>query len=395
MMDSTVTEDQTNSSETNTPKSTSQSKEATGSTNSHHEAASSAESHTDDQSTSKTAECTQRPTTPTPSGPFAPDESNVGSSQRSPSLQLQQLNMTNTNSNTTHNIVSPSNTHEPLNRHKYRICAGPNDVGEPGPKGKRSQDFYNSWPLYNAFHEIISGNRDTWPPENVLLQDWHIAKILAANISGKEYIRCWPGDFSSKNAHSIRNGRLPRGRAAKIKSPTDGKFYYAVVFGTYQLSGDEGGQVNGEIPIVVEGSDAHQSSTGERKKIGLGQLCEIQSDFTPDETELLNGVESLRFPNPRLPPLHQRQDWGLENKDSISANTSPNSNNGNSRSLSKHGQTTLPNNATSGGKSSATKSGKSKPNVSVVVGTFCFFLFLSLSVPMQQQKYSFVKRFLL
>ena len=51
------------------------------------------------------------------------------------------------------------------------------------------EDRECEWPLYRSYHVINKDDETTWPPKNVLLQDWHILVIMRVCLSALRYCR--------------------------------------------------------------------------------------------------------------------------------------------------------------------------------------------------------------
>ena len=90
---------------------------------------------------------------------------------------------------------------------------------------EKGGNVYMEWPLYTQFHRIETRSKSTWPPPNVLLQDWHIGEVLKAKLGVKACHTNWRGDFDC-DGH-VFEFRTPRGAACKVLGE-DGKWHYAV-----------------------------------------------------------------------------------------------------------------------------------------------------------------------
>ena len=142
---------------------------------------------------------------------------------------------------------------------------------------------FNTWPLYNEFlSNIDRKDPSTWPPKNVLLQDWHIWKLLLAEVSFDSMKKNWPADFS-RNGMPFAN-RKPRGCPAKIKR--DGIWYYIVTQNGYQLFGDEGAT---QRWIVAKERRPDE-------KFAPGPRSLIQERYLPLPEELTGGIYKMRYP---------------------------------------------------------------------------------------------------
>ena len=69
------------------------------------------------------------------------------------------------------------------------------------------------------------------------LSDAWVVKIVASEMSAAERSRPYPAVFSTKN---LRNNYVNKGQAGKTASGQGGLLRYQVVFGIYQMHGDEG-----------------------------------------------------------------------------------------------------------------------------------------------------------
>lgn len=202
--------------------------------------------------------------------------------------------------------------HVLLNRHIYTIygpgvLSGDKLIG-PVRVGVESINCpYWKWPLYNDFKEIRKETKESLPPPYVNLQDWHILQIHYAGVSGNLCGKLWPADFNSSGV--VRKNRKPKGRAGKVRY--GGAFHYAVVFGDYQLSGDEASQV---VVLLPPNTDAIPNQL--RTTIGTGQLCEAEEEFEPTFEELRHGMYTSRLREPALQrrPLNNCGNWGPENR---------------------------------------------------------------------------------
>ena len=190
-----------------------------------------------------------------------------------------------------------------LNRPAYRIHRigdkSPPDVDIP-PKGRPPLDNddspFKAWPLYNSFTtEIKKRDKDSWPPANVILQDWHVWKILESGISKSNIHKYWPADFN--NASLPHSRRKPKGRAAKVEDPTTGKLHYVAILGpngSTKLHGDEGAL---DSWIVAKEEDAQVID----RQWFAGSECRIQTDEALSDQELTLGIKVSRYPADRLP----------------------------------------------------------------------------------------------
>ena len=167
-------------------------------------------------------------------------------------------------------------------------------------KGKRpTVDDENSpfkrWSLYSEFSlNIDKKDLSTWPPQYVILQDWHVWKVMDSGIPKATCHLYWPGDFNNNGMPYAT--RKQKGRAAKVQN--NEVWRYVIVFGvggnpTYQLHGDEGTR-------DLEVSPKESSATTDARWYA-GARCLIQDDFAPSEEELLRGVKVSRYPKGRAP----------------------------------------------------------------------------------------------
>ena len=150
------------------------------------------------------------------------------------------------------------------------------------------EDCAENWKLYWSYHDVDKSDESTWPPANVILQDWHILKIVEAGLFVKDRQR-WKADFAAEGW--VRLNRKPKGRAAKIKDGTTN--HYVVLGGVYQLQGDEGG--------LFPYHKAERYDKGSKVKVSLGDVCRIQDDFVPHKIELEGGTFMCRYPAGEAP----------------------------------------------------------------------------------------------
>ena len=146
-----------------------------------------------------------------------------------------------------------------------------------------------AWPMYQSYQKIVKTDESTWPPTNVVLQDWHVCKIIEAGITNKEKQQHWRGDFGAEGLP--RSTRAPKGRAAKID--VNGKTHYVVIGSFYQLHGDEGG----DLPFHK--GDKYEK--GNKTTLSPGDLCRVQEDYEPAKAELTGGTYEYRYPADEAP----------------------------------------------------------------------------------------------
>ena len=156
-------------------------------------------------------------------------------------------------------------------------------------RGKANpEDLADGWKLYWSYHDIDKEDESTWPPANVLLQDWHIWKIAEAGLFVRDRQR-WKADFAAEGW--VRLNRKPKGRAAKVREGST--YHYVVLGGTYQLHGDEGG--------LAPYHKADKYDKGSKMKMSMGDECRIQDDFVPHKMELEGGTFMCRYPAGEAP----------------------------------------------------------------------------------------------
>ena len=163
---------------------------------------------------------------------------------------------------------------------------------ESGKRGGLSESAFSTWHMYQDYQAISKTDESTWPPMNVVLQDWHIWKILEAGIPGKARGQRWKADFGTVGI--LRGGRTPRGRPAK-QAADDGKLHYVVVWSFYQLQGDEGGD------MPYHKGDGWDKGVGNKTALSDGDVCRIQDDFVPTKAELTHGIYEARYPAGEAP----------------------------------------------------------------------------------------------
>ena len=200
------------------------------------------------------------------------------------------------------NSIPPD--HVELNRPSYSLYEPGDDLplaSDPPKKGRRAgldteDGPYRQWPLYNEHSSISKTEKTSWPPQGVLLQDWHVWKILESGISNVSCHKYWPGDFNAAGLPYA--DRKPKGRAAKVCAEDSGDLHYVVACGRsgkYQLHGDEGGHG------IKTPSNENTEEEPFKTKWYNGTKCLIQQDFHPSDQELLRGINISRYPSGQVP----------------------------------------------------------------------------------------------
>lgn len=189
-----------------------------------------------------------------------------------------------------------------ISRPRYKIFRSGDQLPEDvvvAPKTRPALDSnngpYKDWPMFNdSAMNIKKNDPASWPPKNVLLQDWHLWKILESGISKPNRHKFWPADFNTVGLPHPK--RKPKGRAAKIQDPESHEWFYVLVAsinGPYQLHGDEGGSEPYTFPKDEDAAKDLKSSRGSK--------CRIQIDYIPSDTELLHGVKVSRYSLNQVP----------------------------------------------------------------------------------------------
>lgn len=127
-----------------------------------------------------------------------------------------------------------------------------------------SLTIFHDYPLYNDWydeddHEVET---DEFPEPGVVLQDFCIWKLISLHVAKPEL--SYNADFARR---AIRHGRVPVGRPAVALVTENGKevWRYLVVWGNYELHGDDGARLK-LSPIL----DRKKSTTS---RITLGRLA--------------------------------------------------------------------------------------------------------------------------
>ncbi len=126
--------------------------------------------------------------------------------------------------------------------------------------------------------EILDKNNaahaDHFPPMNIDLSDAWVAKIVQSTLEPKERNSRYPLVFTKE---SITSGYRNKGMASKAMDLSSKRWHYNVVFGNFQLGGEEGNtqKLSGKID---------RKST-KKKDITLGVKCLVQNnDYAPHGT---------------------------------------------------------------------------------------------------------------
>ena len=103
-----------------------------------------------------------------------------------------------------------------------------------GRKNDSSPKLYDEPP-----HKLVENDDTTFPPKYVDLSSMWVYQIVRCHfISQKMRYERWPAVFPSKEP--LRSGWTNKGLPAKLWSDVREKWVYPVVFGKYQLHGEEG-----------------------------------------------------------------------------------------------------------------------------------------------------------
>ena len=126
---------------------------------------------------------------------------------------------------------------------EFRREASPPDMG--ARRSKRiakadDEDTETQAPLYDEPpHELVEGDESTYPPQGAYLSSmWVYQVVRCPFISQNERYQRWPAVFPSKEP--LRSTWENKGLPAKLWSIVRERWVYPVVFGKYQLHGDEG-----------------------------------------------------------------------------------------------------------------------------------------------------------
>ena len=225
-------------------------------------------------------------------------------------------------------VNSMHSNHVELNRPSYSLYEPGDDLPlaqEPAKKGRKAgldteDGPYRQWPLYNEQSNISKSDKTSWPPQGVLLQDWHVWKIIDSGMSNAGCHKFWPGDFNFVGLPYA--DRKPRGRPAKVRAEDSGELHYIAISGRtgkYQLQGDEG--EHGIKAPSNEDVEAEPSKT----KLYPGTKCLIQLDFHPSDQELLRGINISRYPNGQAPVQNKEHAKGKKRVKDVTKTSEGNS----------------------------------------------------------------------
>ena len=150
-------------------------------------------------------------------------------------------------------------------------------------------------PLYDAGpkkDDTIDISEGRAPPSNHKLSDYHVVRIVQADMGIDHRQRCWPEDFAIEG--KIRDDRLAKDHGYKMKTEKQDKnpaYIFAELQGPREMHRDEG---------VREGW-SHRVKTSDRPKklLSTGRDCPDQSDpydddFSEDEPETGPKPETLK-----------------------------------------------------------------------------------------------------
>ena len=101
------------------------------------------------------------------------------------------------------------------------------------------------------------------------LSDAWVVKIVSSEMSAPERARLYPAVFSTKN---LRTNYINKDQAGKTTSNQDGLLRYQVVFGIYEMHGDEGAARG--FPLILANTMARAHGNHD---VGAGLVCEKQT----------------------------------------------------------------------------------------------------------------------
>ena len=135
-----------------------------------------------------------------------------------------------------------------------------------GRKNDTSPKLYNQPP-----HKLVEDDETTFPPKYVDLSSMWVYQIVRCHfISQKMRYARWPAVFPSRDP--IRVVWTNKGLPAKLWSDVREKWVYPVIFGKYQLHGDEGAGV-----FDIDQSEFVESrGTNADHEIQEGRDCVVQ-----------------------------------------------------------------------------------------------------------------------
>ena len=130
------------------------------------------------------------------------------------------------------------------------------------------------------------------PPSDHKLSDYHVVRIVKADVGIDYRQRSWPEDFDGQG--TIRSDRTARGHGYKFRSENkhgNPVYIFSVLHGQREMHGDDGAK---------EGW-SHQVKTSDRHKrlLSTGRDCLDQSDpydddFSEDEPDTARKPKTLK-----------------------------------------------------------------------------------------------------
>ena len=130
------------------------------------------------------------------------------------------------------------------------------------------QNEWHYWDEPVTTAKLPKDHGPLYPLERMDLSDAWIAKIVSSEMSGAERARLYPAVFSTKN---LRTNYINKGHAGKTRGQ-DNLLRYQVVFGVYQMHGDEGAAKG--FSLILANTKARRHGNHE---LGAGLLCENQT----------------------------------------------------------------------------------------------------------------------
>ena len=94
------------------------------------------------------------------------------------------------------------------------------------PGNPQTKEYYYDQPYHSGF-----------PPDGMDLSDYWTVRVIKGDVPTKERSKRWPAVFSSKWLSSTYQNK---GSPSKQYGVPNGKCFYDVIFGTYEMHGTEG-----------------------------------------------------------------------------------------------------------------------------------------------------------
>lgn len=162
-----------------------------------------------------------------------------------------------------------------------------------GKKEETHPKLYNEPP-----HKLVEGDETTYPPKYVELSSMWVFQIVRCPFISQDirYQR-WPGVFPSKDP--LRVSWINKGLAPKVWSDVRQVWVYPIIFGKYQLHGEEG---TGHFDID-QSSFIDSTGTNATHDIREGATCIVQEPPAFASKLSSDGLTATAAPSPAMTPV--------------------------------------------------------------------------------------------